>query len=57
MKLESTLSLTEEQWIFIKKAIDAYESITNDVLTYDEIMDRRNNIILPIFTQMPDSIF
>lgn len=57
MKLESTLSLTEEQWIFIKKAIDAYESITDDVLTYDEIMDRRNNIILPIFTQMPDSIF
>lgn len=57
MTLENTLSLTEEQWIFIKKAIEAYEAVTDDVLTYDEIMDRRNNIIIPIFAQMPDSIF
>ena len=51
------LSLTEEQCDLIIKAIEAYAFATNDVMDYDEIAYRRNKIIMPIYAQMPDSMF
>lgn len=51
------ISLTEYQCELIKKALDAYEYTTSDVMGYDEIQKRRKNDILPIYQQMPEQIF
>ena len=52
-----TVLLTESQCELIKKALDAYEYVTSDVMSYDEIQDRKKNMIMPIYDQMPDSVF
>ena len=57
MEDKIVLSLTEEQCDLIIKSIEAYAFATNDVMGYDEIADRRNKIIKPIYDQMPDSMF
>lgn len=51
------LTLNEEQCNLIIKAIDAYRYITCDVMSYDEIQDRQNKVIGPIFNQLPDELF
>ena len=57
MEDKIVLSLTEEQCDLIIKAIEAYNYATTDVMGYDEIADRRNKIIKPIYVQMPDYMF
>ena len=51
------LELTEEQADLIKEAIDVYEYATANVISFDEHMYRRNNIINPIYNQLPDGLF
>ena len=51
------LELTEEQADLIKEAIDVYEYATANVISFDEHMYRRNNIINPIYNQLPDELF
>ena len=52
-----TIMLTESQCELIKKAIDAYEYTTSDVMSYDEIQSRRKDVIIPIYNQLPESVF
>lgn len=52
-----TINVNESQCELIKKALDAYEYTTSDVMSYDEIQSRRNDLIMPIYNQMPDHIF
>ena len=51
------LTLNEEQWDLILKAIDAYRYITCDVMSYDEIQDRQIKVIDPILKQLTDELF
>ena len=52
-----TIKLTHEQCEFLVQAIDGYEYITTDVLTYGETYHRRKEIIDPIYAQMPEDVF
>ena len=54
---EYIITLTESQCELIKKALDSYEYITSDVMSYDEIQERRKEIIMPIYDQLPESVF
>ncbi len=51
------LNLDKDQCELIIKAIEAYLFATGDVMTYDEIQERRKYVVNPIYDQMPDELF
>ena len=52
-----TVTLTAEQCDLIIKAVDAYQYITSDVMSYDEIYDRRVKVIQPLLYSFADELF
>lgn len=55
-ELTRTMTLTSDEWEFMKHAVDGYTYIAVDYLNYDEtqMLSRMKD---RIFAQMPDEVF
>ena len=48
------ICINKKQADFIMKAIEAYIFVVSDVMSYDEIKDMQNKIVVPIRSEIDD---
>lgn len=51
------ICINKEQADFIMKAIEAYIFVVSDVMSYDEIKDMQNKIVVPIRSEIDDLMY